>query len=173
MKLLFHGKAEASLYPFYLACPPSPSPSLQALSCQHVPLDIWHFCLGHASYKIVEHLASINLLPVSLNKQPLVCNSCQKGKSHRLPFQFSHIVSNGPLDLILSAVWGPSPIMSENGNKYYVSFVYHFSKFTWIFPLPTKSSVLSIFISFQKHVERLLNRKIKCVQTDWGVSFDL
>jgi len=58
--------------------------------------------------------------------------------------------------------------MSTTGNLYYVSFVDHFSKFTWLYPISTKSSVMSIFCSFQKLVERQFNCKIKSIQTDWG-----
>ena len=57
--------------------------------------------------------------------------------------------------------------MLTNGNKYYVSFVDHFSKYTWLFQISAKSSVMQIFCSFQKLVERQFNCKIKSIQTNW------
>jgi len=78
-------------------------------------------------------------------------------------FFSSQSVSNQPLELIFSNVWGPSPFMSITRNKYYVSFVDHFSKFTWLYPIPNKSSVMPIFCSFQKLVERQFNCKIKSI----------
>jgi histone deacetylase 1/2 len=76
-------------------------------------------------------------------------------------------VSTSPLELIHTDVWGPATV-SVGGFKYYVSFIDDFSKFTWIYLLHAKSDVESIFYKFQKRVELLLDRKIKCVQSDWG-----
>ena len=58
--------------------------------------------------------------------------------------------------------------MSTSGNKFYVSFLDHYSKYTWLYPIPQKSDVYKVFCSFQKLVERQFNCKIKSVQTDWG-----
>jgi hypothetical protein len=51
-----------------------------------------------------------------------------------------------------------------------VSFTDDFTKFTWVYYLHAKSDVESIFLRFQKHVELLLDAKIKSVQSDWGVN---
>lgn len=60
--------------------------------------------------------------------------------------------------------------MSSNGNKYYVSFVIILvSIFGYI--LSQKSDVFSIFLAFQKLVERQFNRKIVAIQIDWGGEF--
>jgi histone deacetylase 1/2 len=64
-------------------------------------------------------------------------------------------------------VWGPAPD-SINKNKYYVSFIDDFSKFTWIYLLKKKSDVFQRFHDFQNHVERLFDKKIITMQTDWG-----
>jgi len=64
-------------------------------------------------------------------------------------------------------VWGPSP-QSVGRYQYYVSFIDDFSKFTWIYLLRNRSEVFQVFLNFQQHVERLFNRKIITIQTDWG-----
>jgi hypothetical protein len=64
-------------------------------------------------------------------------------------------------------VWGPAPD-SINKNKYYVSFIDDFSKFTWIYLLKKKSDVFQHFHDFQNHVERLFDKKIITMQTNWG-----
>jgi histone deacetylase 1/2 len=76
-------------------------------------------------------------------------------------------VSNNPLDLVFSDVWGPAPT-SVGKSNYYVSFIDYFSKFTWIFLLRHKSKVFQRFHDFQNLVERLFNRKIVAMQTNWG-----
>ena len=70
--------------------------------------------------------------------------------------------------MIFTDVWGPSPHNSSQGFKYYVHFIDAYSRFTWIYPLTLKSQVKDVFTLFQKHVELAFDRKIKCVQSDWG-----
>jgi histone deacetylase 1/2 len=66
-----------------------------------------------------------------------------------------------------SDVWGPAQT-SVSGHSYYVSLIDGYSRFTWLYLLKRKNDVFDIFLQFQRHVERLLSRKIKHVQTDWG-----
>ena len=72
-----------------------------------------------------------------------------------------------PLELIHSDVWGPA-VASSGGYKYYVSFIDDYSRFTWIYLFKHKSDVEQVFYAFQAHVERLLDGKIKAVQSGWG-----
>jgi histone deacetylase 1/2 len=76
-------------------------------------------------------------------------------------------VSTSSLELVFSDVWGPA---SESFGcfKYYVSFIDDYSKFTWIHLLKKKSDVFQKFCDFQNHVERLFDKKILAMQTDWG-----
>jgi hypothetical protein len=68
-------------------------------------------------------------------------------------------------------VWGLAP-SSVGRNSYYVSFIHDFSKFTWIYLLRHKSEVFAKFHLFQQHVERLLNKKIIAIQTNWGGEYE-
>jgi hypothetical protein len=119
----------------------------------------------------VKQVISKFSLPVFSNKPDASCASCQQAKAHQLPFPASTSVFNRPLQLLFSDVWGPSPVISYNGNKYYVTFVDAFSRFTWLFPIQCKSDVFSVFNKFLLMVERLFNTKILQVQTDWGGEF--
>jgi histone deacetylase 1/2 len=58
--------------------------------------------------------------------------------------------------------------MSVGCYQYYVSFLDDFRKYTWIFLLKHKSDVFDVFLKFQQLVERLFDRKILTVQSDWG-----
>jgi hypothetical protein len=57
---------------------------------------------------------------------------------------------------------------SNSKHNYYVSFINDFIKFTWIYLLQYKSEVFQKFHDFQAHVERLFDRKVLAIQTDWG-----
>jgi hypothetical protein len=67
---------------------------------------------------------------------------------------------------------GDPPLIPLVIKKYYVSFIDDYSKFTWIYLLRHKSEVFQFFKEFQSLVERLLNRKIIAMQTDWGGEYE-
>jgi hypothetical protein len=113
---------------------------------------------------------SKNSLPFSSSPSPeSVCDACQQAKSHQLPYPISTSTSKAPLELIFSDVWGPA-YDSIGRYKYYDSFIDDFSKFTWIYLLKHKSDVFQKFQEFQHLVERLFDKKIFVVQTNWVVS---
>jgi hypothetical protein len=58
-----------------------------------------------------------------------ICDACQQGKSHQLPYPNSLSISKDPLELVFFDVWGPAP-ESVGRKKYYVSFIDDYSKFT-------------------------------------------
>src|SRR6266540_4111103 len=128
----------------------------------------WHARLGHPSTQVVQHVLRSHELPSVPNKLDIVCDACQQGKSHQLPFSLSTHVTHAPLELIHSNVWGPVQT-SISGHNYYVSFIDAYSRFTWLYLLKCKRDIFDVFLKFQAHVERLLGRPILHVQTDWGV----
>ena len=115
----------------------------------------------------MQHVLHRHHLPSESNKLVSVCDACQQGKSHQLPFSISHHVTTAPLELIYSDVWGPAET-SVSGHSYYVSFLDAYSRFTWLYLIKRKNDVFEVFRQFQAHVERLLGHKIKYVQSDWG-----
>jgi hypothetical protein len=63
-------------------------------------------------------------------------------------------------------VW--SPACDYVGHfKYYVSFIDDYNMLTWIYLLKHKSEVFQKFQDFQHLVERLFDRKIIVIQSDW------
>ena len=54
---------------------------------------------------------------------------------HNLPFPKSQFVASSPFELVHSDVWSPALVTSVNGFRYYVIFVDHFTRFTWLYPL--------------------------------------
>jgi hypothetical protein len=76
-----------------------------------------------------------------------MCDSCQKGKAHQLPYPKSFSVSKYPLEFVFSGVWGPA-IKFVGRKKYYVSFIDDFNKFIWIYTLKHKFEVFEHFNDF-------------------------
>jgi hypothetical protein len=108
-----------------------------------------------------------NLSCSSFENNMHVCDACMKAKAHQLPYPVSTSRASAPLELIFSDVWGPA-INSFGDKNYYVSFIGDFSKFTWIYLLRHKYEVFKYFQEFQRLVERMFNRKIIAMQTDFG-----
>lgn len=160
-ELLLTGKCKNGLYIL-------PNSSNQALLTAKLSKEQWHRRLGHPASPVTVRILQDNNLAVDTSvSSSLICHACQLGKAHQLPFASSQHVSTAPLQLIHTDVWGPA-ISSVNNSKYYVSFVDDFSRYVWIYFLKYKSDVESVFLQFQKHVETMLNSKIRSVQSDWG-----
>ena len=82
-------------------------------------LALWHSRLGHAPSSRVQQLVSRGLLG-SVSKDNFDCTSCQLGKQPALPFNNSDSISKSIFELIHSDVWGPSPVASIGGSRYFV-----------------------------------------------------
>ncbi|KAL5736391.1 hypothetical protein ACOSQ2_031179 [Xanthoceras sorbifolium] len=91
-----------------------------ALTCQVASL--WHSKLGHPSNLILQQILKQMHIPSSINALS-PCESCRYGKMHQLPFSRSSIKTKSPLELVYTDIWGPSPISSLDGHKYYIVFV--------------------------------------------------
>ncbi|KAK9224840.1 hypothetical protein WN943_009878 [Citrus x changshan-huyou] len=113
-------------------------------------INILHRQLGHPSSTVMKHvLTDCKHLQFNNKTQiPDFCDAYQYGKVHKLHFKTTANKTASPLELIHTNLWGPAPITSLNGYKYYISFIDDYSRYTWIYPLKTKSQALSVFIIF-------------------------
>ncbi|KAJ9557137.1 hypothetical protein OSB04_011751 [Centaurea solstitialis] len=134
--------------------------------------ELWHARLGHINFAVISLLNKQGLLSLtSVLPKPILCEPCQLSKSHRLPFQDNTKRSSDPSDLVHCDLWGPSPVISVDGYSYYVAFVDDYSRFTWLYPLKTKSGFYSVLTAFIKFVETQFSQKIKVFQSDGGTEF--
>jgi len=78
------------------------------------------------------------------------------GKSCRLPFEDRQSHAQFSLALLHLDLWGPAPISSNFGYRYYFSIVDDNTQFTWLYPLAKKSDVLTTFVHFKKLVDLAL-----------------
>ena len=179
--VLMVGKVRDGLYAFdsshlalKLAQSLSKSPSVVASSFSSKvyitslssTFDLWHRRLGHPSAAIIKNvLSKCNV--AHINKMDSnFCSSCCLGKIHRFPFSLSHTTYTKPLELIHSDLWGPAPVLSNSGYRYYIHFVDAFSRFSWIFLLRNKSEAIKTFVNFKTQVELQFDSKIKSLKTD-------
>ena len=159
---LFQGSNRGDVY-----CIPE-SPLLQVNSNNKMSISDWHCRLGHPALPITQRVLNKLGFSIPTSQNKTICASCASNKSHRLPFSNFTLTSSAPLDLLFTDVWGPSPITSSDGFRYYVIFVDHFTRYVWLYTLTYKSDVLPTFQKFQKIVENYFNKKIKVIHSDGG-----
>jgi histone deacetylase 1/2 len=141
-------------------------------SCVYLSVkENWHRKLGHPSNNVLDKVLKICNVKTSPSDKFKFCEACQLGKSHLLPFKSSSSHAQEVLELIHTDVWGPSPINSISGFKYYVHFIDDSSRFTWIYPLKQKSDTIHAFMQFKNMVEKQFNKRIKIIQCDGGGEF--
>ncbi|GJS04403.1 retrovirus-related pol polyprotein from transposon TNT 1-94 [Tanacetum coccineum] len=134
--------------------------------------ELWHARLGHVSFDVISTLNKLGVLSItSLLPKPILCTPCQLAKGQRLPFTINAKRSSHPLDLIHCDLWGPAPICSKDGYRYYVAFIDDYSRFTWLYPLKTKTGFYSVLPVFINLVQTQCLRKIKTFQSDGGTEF--
>lgn len=138
----------------------------------HASFDVWHNRLGHVAPATIKLLQKFGHLSInSILPSPRLCNSCQLAKSTRLSYVANEKRAADILDVVHCDLWGPAPVISDAGFKYYAVFIDDFSRFSWLYPLHAKSELYDVFLRYQKFVETQFSRKIKIFQTDGGGEF--
>ena len=74
--------------------------------------------------------------------------------------------ANKILELVHSDVFGPVSVPSLGKSVYYVSFIYDFSRNTWINFLRNKSEFFDKFKEFKALMENQTKKKITVLMTD-------
>ncbi|CAL2228316.1 unnamed protein product [Prunus armeniaca] len=69
-----------------------------------------------------------------------------------LPFISSISRASKLFEMVHSDVWGPAPLESFDGYRYYVTFVDDFSRVTWLYLLKFNSEVMDAFKNFHNLV---------------------
>jgi transposase InsO family protein len=120
-------------------------------------------------YKLCDKKIVIGLPDFSIEQQG-VCTGCALGNNAKVAFPSIEHRFKGILDLIHSNVYvcGPMLVTLVQGNLYYVTFMYDFSRKNWIYFMNTKDEVFSEFHEFNALVENQRERKIMFLRSDNG-----
>lgn len=119
--------------------------------------DLWHRRLSHPHVSRLESIFNSQLLSDKLTVKNNVCKHCQTSvlsKFAKLPFVSSTTEVDAPFNLIHCDLWGPSPILSRLVYKYFVLFIDHFTRFTWVYFLCAKSELVNIAKYFVTMIEK-------------------
>lgn len=96
---------------------------------------LWHRRLSHAYPRVLSQVLSSCDMRMQSSKLSSVCSSCQLGKN--FSYSIYKTMYTSPFELVVSNLWGPTHVSSE-GCFYYITFVYAYSMYTWMYLLRNK-----------------------------------
>nr|KYP74868.1 Retrovirus-related Pol polyprotein from transposon TNT 1-94 [Cajanus cajan] len=126
----------------------------------------WHKRLGHPSFSYIKRL--FPSLFTCCNIFYFKCETCVMAKSHRAIFPINNSRANAPFSIVHSDVWGPAPIPTHNGMRWFVTFVDDCTRMTWLYLLKHKSDVCDVFQVFHKIITTQFDTEIKIIRSDNG-----
>ena len=100
---------------------------------------------------IYSHLGHLNIskfrvmVPRFSSLSSIECESCHLGKHSRVSFpKRLDQRTKSPFELIHTDIWGPSRTESTLGLRYFVTFIYDYSRCTRLFLMKTRVELFSI-----------------------------
>jgi len=129
---------------------------------------LWHSHLGHVLSSRLRFLISTRALENLKTCDISDCSGCKLAKFSALPFNRSISISSSPFDLIHSDVWGPSPIATKGGSRYYVLFIDDHTRYCWVYLMKKHSEFYEIYTAFRALVKTQHSAVIKCFRCDLG-----
>ena len=130
---------------------------------------LWHNRLGHPSFNYLQKL--LPELSKKLDDSQLVCENCILSKSHKNSYSSKSYKPSKPFYLFHSDVWGPSRIKTNNGKRWFVTFIDDHTRLCWIYLLKEKSEVAQVFQNFYYMIENQFNTKISILHSDNGTEY--
>ncbi|GKA50532.1 retrovirus-related pol polyprotein from transposon TNT 1-94 [Tanacetum coccineum] len=136
---------------------------------------LWHRRLGHANMRLIQSLASKELLRnlPKLKFDQHFCDACKIGKQAHASHKAKNIVSTTRcLELLHMDLFGPSTVRSYGGNLYTLVIVDDYSRYTWTRFLKNKTEAFEQFEIFSKKIQNQLGCSIVSIRMDHGREFD-
>ena len=95
---------------------------------------LWHNRLGHMSDKRMNMLVVKGALEGLKSYDMGLCESCVMGKQKRVRFtKTPREPKKVRLEMVHTDVWGPTPVSSLGGYRFYVTFIDDFSRKVWVY----------------------------------------
>lgn len=136
--------------------------------CQHT----WHRRVGHRDPDVLRRMDGDNLVSgfkLSDCGVRTTCECCLKGKLARKPFPpVVERKANRPLGLIHTDLCGPMETATPSGNRYIMTLIDDFSRFTTVYLLKTKDEAAGKIKEFVRRCENLFGRKPVTIRSDGG-----
>ncbi|CAI7931067.1 unnamed protein product, partial [Closterium sp. NIES-54] len=141
-----------------LPCPAVSASGPVALLCScrllsHQTL-LWHHRLGHPFLPRLRGMHSrllVSSLPRSLPPLP-PCLPCVKGRQCAAPHSSLFPPTSAPLQTLHMDVWGPTCVIGQDCERYFLLVVDDYTRYNMVFPLRSKGEVPDVLIPWIRAV---------------------
>jgi hypothetical protein len=131
--------------------------------------------MGHIAPETARKLVTNGLvtgvkLEVLPSANPFFCESCVYAKATRKPVPKARDGSRASSfgDEVHSDLWGPAPVATKAGKRYYVTFTDNMSILTHLHLLRTKDEALAAYKEYDTWCNTQLNARVKTLHSDRG-----
>jgi len=131
---------------------------------------LWHKHLGHISKEMMERLLKNEILPSLDFTDMNVCVDCIKGKQTKHTKKGA-TRSTQLLEIIDIDIYGLSDVNSFNKERYFITFIDNFPRYSYVYLLHEKSQAVNALEVYINEVERQLDRKVKIVRSNRGCEY--
>jgi hypothetical protein len=129
---------------------------------------IWHSHLCHLNFRSMSRLSSLNLILNFSIVKGSKCQSCVQSKQPRKPHNAVEDRHLAPLELIHSDICEMNGVLTEGGQRYFMTMIDDGSRYCYIYLLKIKNDALNCFKTYKAEVENQLEKKIKRFRSDRG-----
>ncbi|KAF7763932.1 hypothetical protein Agabi119p4_8469 [Agaricus bisporus var. burnettii] len=139
-----------------------------------VPYDVWHRRLGHIPVNVIARMCRDRVVDGletdGVAEMKALCEDCLFGKHTAHPFNDQVPPETKLLDRVYVDIWGPAPVESAGGAKYFMLLMDGATSYRKVYFLNSKSAdtTLGKFKEFHKESERQTGEKLKRIRLDMG-----
>ena len=131
----------------------------------------WHHRLGHLHPKSMQ-TSQVHQLMEGIPRKPFkdlsICEGFIYGKQCRQRFPLHTHQTIRPLQLVHSDLCGPLPTSSITGNRYFITFIDDYTRFTVVYFLKSKAGAFNAFQTYKALAENQCQTKVTTIRTDNG-----
>ena len=133
-------------------------------------VNVWHGRLCHINNKYMKNMSGLGLIP-KLENELEKCEICSMTKITQKPHK-SIERNTELLELIHSDICEFEGHLTRGGNRYFITFIDDFSKYSYVYLMKNKSDAFEKLSIFLKEVENTFDKKVKRFRTDRGKEYD-
>ena len=146
---------------------------LSANAGEPINIHTLHRNLGHIAADTIRSLIkdhAIEGIELTDDGSPIICDSCNYAKMTRKPIKHERSTPSALQfgEEIHTDLWGPSPVASLGGRRYYITFTDDATRYTRINILRNKSDALESYRALTAWAHTQHGVKIKTLRSDRG-----
>ena len=129
-------------------------------------LSLWHDRLAHISPRSLKFMAKQGLINYDQDSMQ-TCEVCIQAKMTKKPFPKVERTTC-ILELVHTDICELNGILTRGGNRYFITFIDDFTKFTYVYLMRNKDQAFDMFKVYKSEVENQKDKKIKVLRSDRG-----